>query len=182
MFLRTLACTALLAAAGLAQMSNLPAPAAAAPPASPDATVTTTLAGKTLTIKYAAPSMRGRKIMGGLVPFNTVWRTGANSATTFLTAADLTIGTLDVPAGSYTLYTLPTADPNKWLFIVNKETGQWGTVYNELKDLGRTPMQYKTLPASQEGMSISFENVSGKTAQLHVKWEKTDEYVTVTAK
>jgi len=174
MLLRAFVCTAVFATVGFAQTPT--------PPASPDATATTTLAGKTLTILYTAPSMRGRKVMGGLVPFNTVWRTGANAATIFTTTANLAIGSLSVPAGAYTLYTIPNADPNKWLLIVSKETGQWGTVYNEPKDLGRTPMQYKTLPSPQEVMSISFEKVSGKTAQLHVKWETTDEFVTVTAK
>ena len=81
--------------------------------------------------------MRGRKIMGGLVPYGKVWRTGANPATTLITKANLKIGTLDVPAGTYTIYTLPNED--QWLLIVNKQTGQWGTVYHEDQDLGRTP-------------------------------------------
>ncbi len=180
MFLRTIACTVVFAAASLAQMGTAPAPAAAnAPLPSPPAQADVTLGGKAVSIHYGAPSMRGRKIMGELVPYGKPWRTGANDATSFVTAADLKIGTLTVPAGSYTLYTLP--NPGKWLLILNKQTGQWGTVYTESMDLGRTPMQQKTLPASQEVMSISFENTHGKSTELHVKWDKTDEYIAITA-
>ncbi|WP_213803872.1 DUF2911 domain-containing protein [Granulicella sp. dw_53] len=169
--LALLACSALLA---------LPAVAQDKPPASPPATANVTLAGKEVTIKYGAPSMRGRKVMGGLVPYGEVWRTGANNATSLVTSTDLKIGTLTVPAGAYTLYTLPTA--TAWQLIVNKQTGQWGTEYTQGMDLGRTPLTGKALSASQEVMSISFENTKGKTTELHIKWENTDEYVTVTAK
>jgi hypothetical protein len=98
---------------------------------SPVATASVNVGGKELTIRYNAPSMRGRKIMGGLVPFGQVWRTGANPATTFITAAHLKIGTLDVPAGTYTLYTLPAAD--SWMLIINKQTGQSGLTYDQLR-------------------------------------------------
>lgn len=182
MFLRSLAtaaCCTLLATASFAEMNNqMDKPAGQTLP-SPAAVANVTLVGKAIKIDYNSPSMRGRKIMGGLVPYGEVWRTGANPATTFITAANLKIGTLDVPAGTYTLYTLPSA--SQWLLIVNKQTGQWGTVYNKDQDLGRTPMQSKTLPAPQEKMSITFENTSGNTTELHVKWETTDEYVTVKA-
>jgi hypothetical protein len=150
------------------------------PMPSPPATAQVSLNGKQVTIKYNAPSMRGRKVVGGLVPYGEVWRTGANPATTLVTATNLKIGTLEVPAGTYTIYTLPSA--SQWLLIVNKQTGQWGTEYHQEQDLGRTPMQGKTLSAPQEVMSISFENTKGNTTQLHVKWETTDEYVTVTGK
>jgi hypothetical protein len=144
---------------------------------SPAATAQVSLSGKAVTIHYNSPRMRGRKIMGGLVPYGEVWRTGANPATTLITATTLKIGTLEVPAGTYTIYTLPNAA--QWLLIVNKQTGQWGTEYSEAKDLGRTPMQHKTLPAPQENMTISFEHTSGGGTELHVKWETTDEYVSV---
>lgn len=181
----TLACTALLATAGFAQMAPMNHQGAkgtdqsAKPLPSPPAMAMVSLDGKNITIKYNTPFMRGRKIMGDLVPYGKVWRTGANPATTLMTNANLKIGTLDVPAGTYTLYTLPNSD--HWLLIINKQTGQWGTVYNENQDLGRTPMKGSTLPAPQEKMSISFENTSGNHTELHVKWEKTDEYVNVTA-
>lgn len=149
------------------------------PLASPAATASTTLDGKSVVIRYNAPSMRCRKVMGGLVPYGKVWRTGANPATTLVTAANLKIGTLDVPAGTYTIYTLP--DASTWMLIVNKQTGQWGTVYKQDQDLGRTVMTANPLAMPQEAMSISFEHTHGHTTELHVKWEKTDEYVTVVA-
>lgn len=151
-------------------------------PLSPPATATATLGGHTVTIKYSAPSVRGREIMGGLVPYGQVWRTGANAATSLTTDVALKIGKLDVPAGSYTLYTLPAAPGTPWMLIVNKQTGQWGTVYKPEMDFGRTEMTGKKLSASQEVMSISFEDVHGSHAQLHVRWATTDESVPVEAK
>ena len=105
----------------------------------PPAQASVTLDGKSVTIDYNAPSMRGRKIMGGLVPYGKVWRTGANPATTLKTAVNLKIGDLTVPAGTYTIYSLPSE--TTWKLIVNKQTGQWGTVYNQDQDLGRTDMR-----------------------------------------
>lgn len=147
---------------------------------SPPAVAMVKLDGAAVTVKYNAPSMRGRKIVGELVPYGKVWRTGANPATTLITAAHLKIGNLDVPAGTYTIYTLPSQS-DAWMLIVNKQTGQWGTEYHQEQDLGRTAMTGNPLASPQEVMSISFENTKGKTTELHVKWEKTDEYVTVTA-
>jgi len=178
MFLRsltTLACTAVLATAGFAQTAK----PAVKPMLSPPATASVTLNGKDITIHYNSPRMRGRKIMGDLVPYGKPWRTGANPATTLITPVNLKIGTLEVPAGTYTLFTLP--NEKEWLLIVSKKTGEWGIPYPEGNDLGRTPMTGATLPEPQEDMSISFENTKGNTTELHVKWEKTDEYVTVTA-
>jgi len=146
---------------------------------SPAATAEVSLDGKKIAVRYNAPSARGRKVMGGVVPYGQVWRTGANPATTLVTAANLKMGNLAVPAGTYTLYTLPSADA--WMLIVNKQTGQWGTVYNQGMDLGRTPMIGNPLAKSQETMSISFENTKGKSTELHVKWETMDQYVTITA-
>ncbi len=147
---------------------------------SPAADATVSLGGKQLKITYNSPSVRGRKIFGGQVPYGEVWRTGANPATTFTTAANLRIGNLQVPAGTYTLYSLPS-ERDAWQLIVNRQTGQWGTEYSQAKDFGRTPMTANALAAPQEMMSLSFENTHGTTTQLHMKWEKVDEYVTVTA-
>ncbi len=192
MHLRTFALTAcctLLAAVGLAQAVNqqggstIDKPSKASqsgkPIASPSETASVSLNGKDVTIHYNSPRMKGRKIMGGLVPYGKVWRTGANPATTLITSTNLMIGTLNVPAGTYTLYTLPSE--NQWLLIVNKQTGQWGTVYKEDQDLGRAPMTAKTLSSPQENMSISFEHTHGAMTELHIRWETTDEYVPVRA-
>jgi hypothetical protein len=178
----TLTCNCILATAGLAQMPTPPAEKPSAEPAavaSPRATATVSLNGKDVTISYGAPSMRGRKIFGGLVPYDKVWRTGANEATSFVTQADLKIGGTMVPAGSYTLYTLPNA--TRWLLILNKQTGQWGTIYNEPMDLARIAMESKTLSPPQEAMSVSFENTVGNTTELHIKWDTTNQFVPVTA-
>jgi hypothetical protein len=166
--LASFACTVLLAGASFAQ--TMPSPAE---------TATATLNGKTITVKYGAPSMRGRKIVGELVPYGKVWRTGANDATSLVTDGNLTIGNATVPAGSYTLYTLPGA--NQWMLIVNKQTGQWGTKYDQSQDLARIPMKSGKLSSPQETMSISFENTKGNSTELHVKWENSDESVTITA-
>ena len=169
-----------------AQMGNMDAPKQAAageqPVLSPPAMASANLGGKTVTIHYDAPSLRGRVMIGEHDAYDKVWRTGANPATTFVTDTDLKIGDLVIPAGPYTLYTLPEPPGTPWMLIINKQTGQWGTVYDQKMDLGRTPMKAKTLDAPQETMSISFENAHGKTAELHIRWAKVDEWVTVEAK
>jgi hypothetical protein len=152
-------------------------PPAAMP--SPPATANVTLAGGSITIKYNSPQMRGRKIMGALVPYGKVWRTGANPATTLITTVPLKFGTLLVPAGTHTIYTLPNADT--WQLIINNQTGQWGLTYTPSMDLGRVPMLAKPMAAPQEGMSLSFENTTATSTELHMRWETTDRYVVITA-
>jgi len=163
-------------------MSDMGAPATngAKTMPSPPATATVTLEGKEIVIHYNSPRLRGRHLGGPeIVPYGEVWRTGANPATTLITPVNLTIGTLKVPAGTYTLFTLPTAD--KWTFIVSTKTGEWGIPYPEGFDLGRTPMMKSTLPSPQEAMSITFEHTAGNKTQLHVKWDTTDVWVPVMA-
>jgi hypothetical protein len=166
----------LCAQAGVAAGAAAGGPAA--PLASEAATASVTVAGGTIDIRYNTPHMRGRKIMGGLVPYGQVWRTGANPATTLITSAPLKFGDLLVPAGTHTIYTVPNA--GTWQLIINNQTGQWGTVYTQSMDLGRAPMKSKPMSAQQEVMSISFENTKPNSTELHVRWETTDEYVTVT--
>src|SRR5450631_2083277 len=110
---------------------------------SPPASVSTTIAGKKISVEYYAPSMHGRKVMGGLVPFGEVWCTGANWATKITSEADLQMGNLKLPAGSYSIWTLPNA--NEWTLIVNKQTGQFHLDYNSSTDFGRTRMNLKTI-------------------------------------
>jgi len=151
------------------------------PLASPPADASATLDGKAITLHYNAPSMRCRKIFGGLVPYGKVWRTGANPATTLVTPVDLVIGDLTVPAGTYTLFTLPVSD-HEWKLIVSNKTGEWGIPYPEGSDLGRTAMMVNTLPAPQEVMSISFEKTAAHSTELHIRWETTDAWVKVATK
>jgi hypothetical protein len=149
------------------------------PMPSPPAETSQTVDGKTVAIHYNSPSMRGRTIFGGLVPYDKVWRTGANPATSLKTEANLKIGTATIPAGSYTLYTLPST--GTWKLIINKQTGQWGTKYDQSQDLARVDMKKQTLPAPQEVMSITLAPFHGKQSSLHVKWATTDVSVPVVA-
>lgn len=147
---------------------------------SPPATAEVTLNGKQITIKYSRPSMRGRKIMGDLVPYGKVWRTGANDATALTTPIDLNIGGANVPAGNYTIFTLPSADT--WKLIINKQTGQWGLEYHEDQDLARVDMQKSQLSTPVEQFTISFKKKSPDSADLVLEWETTRLSVPVSAK
>jgi hypothetical protein len=91
---------------------------------SPPATATGNINGATITINYSSPAVKGRKIWGDLVPYNQVWRTGANEATIFETSKDIQVEGKSLPAGKYSLYTIP--GENEWTFIFNSKTGQWG--------------------------------------------------------
>lgn len=129
-------------------------------------------------ISYGAPSAHGRKVYGELVPNGHWWRAGANEATSLMTDHTLKIGDLTVPAGSYTLYALP--DESGWQLIVNKQTGQWGTQYDQGMDLGRVPMTSTPLSPPQETLSYNFDHVTDDGATLHLKWADRDESVQVT--
>jgi hypothetical protein len=149
-------------------------------PPSPAEEASVTLNGKPLTIYYCAPSMKGRKIFGALVPYDKVWRTGANSATTLKTQSTLRIRDLLVPPGTYTIYSLP--DEHGWKLIINKQTGQWGTVYNQDQDLGRVDMLEAVIPSSPvEKFLINFEHTEGNKTELHLHWDTTNVYVPITA-
>ncbi len=146
---------------------------------SPPGTAEVTLKGKKVTVDYSRPSMKGRKVVGGLVPYGKVWRTGANEATTLTTEADLNIGGTNVPAGKYTLYTLPSE--GTWKLIINKQTGQWGTVYDESQDLARVDLKKSSLDKPVEQFTISFNKKNDSTADLVLQWETTQLSVPVKA-
>jgi len=137
---------------------------------SPPDSVKTSLAGAMLAVRYSRPSTRGRAIFGTVVPWNQVWRTGANQATIFETSADLVMAGRPVPAGKYSLWTLPA--PGGWKLIVNKNTGQWGTDYNARYDLARLDMTVEQLPQSVEQFTIGIEP-KGSGGVLKLEWEKT---------
>src|SRR5215471_19968714 len=135
------------------------------PPASPPGTATFTFGdGKTINIAYSRPSVKGRTIFGGLVPYGQVWRTGANAATTLKTDTNLTIGGANVPAGTYTLYTIP--EEKKWTLIINKQTGQWGTQYDEKQDLARVEMKVSKNASPTEQFTIGFDQTGTSSAVL----------------
>lgn len=127
--------------------------------------------GKTITVAYSRPYIRNRKIMGGLVPYGKVWRTGANEATSFETQAPLSAGTTSIPGGKYTLYTLPSE--GTWKLIVNKQTGQWGTVYDQSQDLARIDMKMQHLETPVDQFTISFEQRGPKSCVMNLEWENT---------
>ncbi|MCC7055059.1 MAG: DUF2911 domain-containing protein [Gemmatimonadaceae bacterium] len=137
-----------------------------------------------VTIDYGQPFARGRAVEGGLIPNGEVWRTGANSATSLTTDVTLRIGTLTVPKGSYTLFTLWTPAAGMQL-IVNKQTGQWGTEYKPDMDLGRAPMTAKTLADARDAFTIVLEPTpatAGPAAGvLRLTWGRTEFSVPVTA-
>ena len=138
---------------------------------SPHETVKATIDGATITVEYGRPSMKGRKVMGELVPFGKVWRTGADEATTLTTDKELQIGGTIVPAGKYTLFTLP--GQTDWQLIVNKQTGQWGTEYDQKQDLGRVPLKKTATSAPVEQLTISVDKNPAGGGLLRIAWENT---------
>ncbi len=139
--------------------------------------------GKTVKIDYSSPRAKGRKIFGtsseqALVPYGEVWRTGANEATTFVTNADVKVGGKAVPAGSYTLFTVPKAD--SWWLVISKKTGEWGTDYpGEKEDLARVPMKVSKNGPPIENFTIAFDQ-GGSKCTLRMAWETTTASVEIT--
>jgi hypothetical protein len=136
--------------------------------------------GNTLTIDYSSPRAKGRKIFGGLVPYGEVWRAGANEATTFVTNADLTVGGKTIPAGNYTLFTIP--DKDGWTLIISKKTGEWGVPYPGAEnDFARIPMTPTPLPSALENFTIAFDKTA-TGCTLHLNWETTSASVAIAKK
>jgi hypothetical protein len=168
------------AALAAATASILPAQ-----PKSPPAETSVTIAGKTITIKYAAPSVRGRQIFGdgGLVshdPTYPVWRTGANAATSLHTDGELDFPDLSVPAGDYTLFTLVNTNP--WQLIVSKATKEWGLAYKQDQDLGRTKMTMSKPASPVEQFKITLTATGGNKGKLQLEWENVVASATFTVK
>src|ERR1700746_1917973 len=127
--------------------------------------------GKTIHVDYSSPRAKGRKIYGGLVPYGEVARTGANEATTFVTDTNLTVNGKDVPAGSYTIFTIP--NQGKWTLIINKKTGEWGIPYKyEGDELLRADNQLSKTPSQVENFTIAFDQ-AGNNCTMHLDWENT---------
>ncbi|MBC7389986.1 MAG: DUF2911 domain-containing protein [Opitutaceae bacterium] len=138
------------------------------PKASPPATTTGTIAGSTITINYSQPSVKGRKIWGELVPYGKVWRTGANEATTFETSKNITVAGQALPAGKYSLFTIP--GENEWTIILNNEAEQFGAfTYKEKKDKIRFYSKPAKAPAFTEKMTFLIEG-----SQVKLRWENLE--------
>lgn len=133
--------------------------------ASPPDKVSQTIGDATVTIEYSQPSVKGRTIWGEVVPYDKVWRTGANEATTFEASADVNIEGQTLEAGKYTLFTIPGKD--EWTIIFNKQTGQWGTQYNEEEDALRVKVKPMKAPTMTEKMTFDISD-KGKVSLM---WE-----------
>jgi hypothetical protein len=178
---RLLVCTSLLAVA--ATLSAQPGP-----PMSPPATESAIIAGKAITISYNSPGVKGRagQLFGkdGIIghdPTYPVWRAGANGATKLHTDAELNLGGLTVPKGDYTLF-VDVSDPANWVLIVNKQTGQWGTVYDKAQDLGRVKMSMEKPPALVENLKYMLKDLGGNKGKLSLAWENLCGSVAITVK
>ncbi len=164
--------TAVGAAAVLATLVvSAPESSAQRAPASPRDTAKATVSGAELLVDYGRPSKRGRDIFGGLVPWGAVWRAGANEATHFTTSKPLQFGATNVPAGTYTLYAYPDQG-GRWLLIINKQTTQWGTVYDAKQDLARIPLTVEQTPAVVEQMEITITSTASG-GELALVWDRT---------
>src|SRR5215472_3379033 len=143
---------------------------------SPPARATATIGGKSVTVQYSAPSVRGRKIFGagGLLsrdPTYPIWRAGANAATTFKTEGALDVGGVNVPAGTYTLY-VNVKDPDQWELVVSRQTGQWGLTYpGAASDVGRVKMTMSKPPALVEQLKYTLTDKGAGAGELRLEWE-----------
>jgi hypothetical protein len=134
---------------------------------SPHVQVAWEVSGANISITYGRPLLKGRTVGDSVEPLeNQVWRLGADEATTFTTDRDLMVGSAHVPAGEYTLWTVSNGDTTE--LIVNNETGQWGTDYDESRDLGRAPMTVRTLDTPAEQLTLHIEN-----SELRFEWGST---------
>jgi hypothetical protein len=157
------------------------------PRVSPTQTAKANIDGADVSVTYGAPYTKDpqtgapRKIWGGLVPYGKVWRTGANEATTLTTTKDLEIGGKTVPAGSYTLFTLPEESGASKL-IINKQTGQWGTKYDESQDFARVDLTKKVSDKQVDQFAMAITTGSKGSHTLSMRWETTEFSVPIRAK
>jgi hypothetical protein len=152
----------------------------AIPQLSPRDTITTSIGGANFMVTYSRPFKRGRVIFGEMVKWGDVWRTGANEATHFRTDTDLVIGETEVPAGTYTLWTIPR--PEGWTLIINKQTGQWGTVYDPAQDLARILMRDEAPVSLAEQFTITLEPDNASGAILRLRWDDREAWVPIEIK
>ena len=165
---------ATVALAGVALLARQDKSSRPSPPAKAECKLSD---GKTVTIDYSSPRAKGRKIFGGLVPYGQIWRAGANEATTFVTSSDITVGGKAVPAGKYTIFTVPAED--KWTLVISKKTGEWGTAYpGPDNDLARIDMKVAKTSAPIENFTIALDP-AGIGCTLKMEWETTQASVDI---
>ena len=185
-------CTAILAVAATSAFAQQApatgqAPATRPAPASPPANATGTIGGKSITITYSSPRVKGReghvftkdgliaKAHGTQYP---IWRGGANAATTLKTDGDLMIGDLQVPAGTYTFF-VDISDPDQWVLIVNKKTGEWGLAYDASQDLGKVKMNMGAPGSMVEDLTYTISDDGGGKGKITLAWENKQASVPV---
>ena len=188
---RLLICSALLAVAVSPAFGQMAAPSgsqatsAKPAPASPAETATATIGGKNVSISYSSPRVKGREghifTKDGLIsknPHYPVWRAGANGATTLKTEGDLMLGDLHVPAGTYTLF-VDISDPDNWVLILNKKTGEWGLSYDPSQDLGKVKMQMGHPEALAENLTYTITDAGSGKGTITLAWERKQASVSV---
>jgi hypothetical protein len=131
-------------------------------------TTRATIGAATFTVDYGRPLLRGRTLLGNVISYDRVWRTGANAATQFTTSAPIRLAGLSLPAGTYTLWTVPHAQGVD--LIVNRQTGQWGTEYSRARDLGTAPMKSESVTTPVEKFTISIEGRGARRGTLVMAW------------
>ena len=131
-------------------------------------TTRATIGAATFSVDYGRPLARGRTLLGDVISYDRVWRTGANAATQFTTSAPITLGGLPLPAGTYTLWAVPHV--SRVELIVNKQTGQWGTEYSRSQDLGMVPMKSDSVDTPVEKFTISIEPTDARHGTLAMAW------------
>jgi hypothetical protein len=162
------ACALALAASAFGQS----APSLKFPPASPPATLKQQVGITDIEISYSRPSMKGREIFGGLVPYDQVWRTGANNAPKITFSTEVKLNGVAVPAGTYELFTIPSRD--EWTVIVHKNMSQWGTyAYDPANDIVRFKVKPAATERPVETFAIGFNDLRDESATLYLAWEKT---------
>lgn len=127
--------------------------------------------GKSVAVDYSSPRLKGRHVGGEVATYGEVWRVGANEATTFIPTTDITVGGTPVPAGHYTIFAIPNKE--KWVLIISKKTGEWGTPYpGASDDFARIDMKVSTLPSAVENFTISFDK-SANGGTMNFDWDTT---------
>jgi hypothetical protein len=135
---------------------------------SPRDTVRSTIGNDSISIDYSRPLARGRVLLGNVIPYERVWRTGANAATQFRTSAPIKLAGIQLAAGTYTLWTVP--HQNGVDLIVNGQNGQWGTQYDRTRDVGKAPMKSSTLSTSVDQFTISVAASDARHGTLALEW------------
>jgi hypothetical protein len=176
--------TGLVATSGLCLAAGLfaqtpPAPKIDFPAASPAASITQRVGLTDIQVNYARPGAKGRKVFGGLVPYDHVWRTGANTATKISFSTPVKLNGTEVPAGTYELFTIPGV--TEWTIIIHKNMSQWGAyAYDQKNDVARIKAVPQPLSTSLETLAIGFNDLRDESATMAIAWEKVRVPVSIT--